>query len=51
MQRIDVLSMAEKSGSMNGYRGMLNDCLNDYDDRRWKNDWVIKEQKEQVVTA
>jgi len=51
MQRIDVLSMAEGAGSMNKYRGMLQDCLNDYDDNGWKNDWVDKMQKEQVVSV
>jgi len=51
MQRIDVLSMAEGAGSMNKYRGMLQDCLNDYDDFGWKSDWVNPEKKGKMVNA
>ena len=40
IQRIDVLTMAEKVGSMTRYRNMLQDCLNDYDDFGWKKDWI-----------
>ena len=51
MQRIDVLSMAEKAGSMNQYRGMLQNCLNDYDDFGWKNDWLNSNGVEKMIAS
>lgn len=40
MQRIDVLSLANKSGSMDKYRSMIYQCLEDYDYNGWKHTWV-----------
>ncbi len=46
MQRIDVLVQAEKAKSMDSYRNMLQDCMNDYDDKGWTNSWQNLAQKE-----
>lgn len=40
MQRIDVLDIAQKTGSLDRYRKMLDDCLNDYNYEGWTNSWV-----------
>ena len=42
MQRIDVLLQAEKAGSMNNYRDLLSNCMNDYDLDGWKHVWENK---------
>ena len=45
MQRIDVLVQAEKAKSMDNYRNMLQDCMNDYDDKGWTNSWQNVDRK------
>ncbi len=45
MQRIDVLSLANKSGSMDSYRKLVQDCMSDYDYDGWKHTWMNKEEK------
>jgi len=44
MQRIDMLLMAEKSKSMDKYRKLVNDCLDDYNYHGWTNTWVNKKK-------
>ena len=49
MQRIDVLVQAEKAKSMDNYRNMLQNCMNDYNDTGWTNSWENLEKKEQII--